>query len=132
MKLVLAIALCRQPERHFRKAPQSGHMTILSELTKAAIQSTQVSTSANENLAAFGNLGPFLCYSRPQLQTLVIAMNEETLRHMRERIKRCYRLAKSTTDERTAAALLEMAAEGEADLARMSAEGVRQFPPICT
>ena len=59
-------------------------------------------------------------------------MDEETLRHMRERIERCYRLARGTTDQRTAAALLEMAAEGEADLARMLTERANQIPSIRT
>jgi hypothetical protein len=57
-------------------------------------------------------------------------MDEESLQHMHERIERCYRLAAQTTDERTAKALLEMAAEGEADLARMSAERRSYIPVI--
>ena len=50
-------------------------------------------------------------------------MDDETIQHMQGRVERCYRLASQTTDERTAKALLEMAAEGEADLARMLVRG---------
>ena len=57
-------------------------------------------------------------------------MDEKTVRRMEERIERCYRLAAHTTDERTAKALLEMAAEGEAELARRSAEGSLEIPVI--
>jgi hypothetical protein len=59
-----------------------------------------------------------------------MTMDDETVRHMQERVERCYRLAKQTTDERTAKALLEIAAEGEADLARMMAERGPQIPVI--
>ena len=41
---------------------------------------------------------------------------------MRSRIERCRRLAQYVNDPRTTAALLEMAEEGEADLARLVAE----------
>lgn len=57
-------------------------------------------------------------------------MDEETIRHMQARVERCRRLAGQTTDDRTAKALLEMAAEGEADLARMLAERGPQIPVI--
>ena len=59
-----------------------------------------------------------------------MTMDKETARHMQERVERCYRLAAQTTDERTAKALLEMAAEGEADLARISAESGPEIPII--
>ena len=49
-------------------------------------------------------------------------MSEDPLDHMRERIERCRRLAKYINDPRTTAALLEMAEEGEVDLARLIAE----------
>ena len=57
-------------------------------------------------------------------------MDDETIRHIQERVERCRRLARATTDERTATALLEMAAEGEADLARILAERGPQIPII--
>jgi hypothetical protein len=41
---------------------------------------------------------------------------------MRERIERCRRLAKYINDPRTTEALLEMAEQGERDLARLIAE----------
>lgn len=43
-------------------------------------------------------------------------MSEETIKHMRDRIQRCRRLAKTTTDEKTATALRLMADEIEADV----------------
>jgi hypothetical protein len=49
-------------------------------------------------------------------------MSEDPLDHMRERIERCRRLAKYINDPRTTEALLEMAEEGERDLARLIAE----------
>jgi hypothetical protein len=49
-------------------------------------------------------------------------MSEDPLDHMRERIERCRRLAKYVNDPRTTEALLEMAEEGEIDLARLIAE----------
>lgn len=57
-------------------------------------------------------------------------MDEKTIQHMRERIERCHRLARQTTDDRTAKALLEMAAEGEADLARMLTEPGSKIPVV--
>ena len=49
-------------------------------------------------------------------------MNDDPLDHMRERIERCRRLAKYINDPRTTDALLEMASDGERDLARLLAE----------
>ena len=49
-------------------------------------------------------------------------MSEDPLDHMRERIERCRRLAKYVNDPRTTEALLEMAEQGEIDLARLIAE----------
>ena len=48
----------------------------------------------------------------------------EIIRKIRGRVDQCRRLAKSTTDERTARVLSEMADEGEADINRMLAEGL--------
>lgn len=44
---------------------------------------------------------------------------DELIRKMRGRVEQCRRLARSTTDERTARLLNEMADEGEADIARL-------------
>ena len=49
-------------------------------------------------------------------------MSEALKRNMRERIDKCRRLAKHVNDPRTTLALLQMADEGEADLARLEAE----------
>ena len=49
-------------------------------------------------------------------------MSEDPLDHMRERIERCRRLAKYVNDPRTTEALLDMAEQGETDLARLIAE----------
>jgi len=49
-------------------------------------------------------------------------MSDDPLDHMRERIARCRRLATFINDPRTNAALMEMAEQGEADLARLLAE----------
>jgi hypothetical protein len=49
-------------------------------------------------------------------------MSDDPLHHMRERIERCRRLAKYVNDPRTTKALLEMAEQGEIDLARLIAE----------
>jgi len=43
-------------------------------------------------------------------------MDEDVVANIRSRVERCRRLAASTTDRQTAAVLLQMAAEGEADL----------------
>ena len=49
-------------------------------------------------------------------------MADDPLDHMRERIERCRRLAKYVNDPRTTEALLEMAAQGEKDLALLLEE----------
>jgi hypothetical protein len=49
-------------------------------------------------------------------------MSDDPLDHMRERIDRCRRLAKYINDPRTNEALIEMAEQGERDLARLLAE----------
>ena len=49
-------------------------------------------------------------------------MNGDPLDHMRKRIEQCRRLAKYINDPRTTEALLQMAADGEEDLARLLAE----------
>lgn len=49
-------------------------------------------------------------------------MSDDPLVHMRERIERCRRLATYINDPRTTEALLEMARQGEEDLARLLAE----------
>jgi hypothetical protein len=46
----------------------------------------------------------------------------ELIATMRSRVERCARLAQATTDERAAAILRAMAAEGEADIARLLSE----------
>ena len=48
-------------------------------------------------------------------------MGDELKRNMRARIDQCRRLAKYVNDPRTTEALLKMADEGEADLARLEA-----------
>ena len=48
-------------------------------------------------------------------------MSEELKRHMRARIDQCRRLAKYINDPRTTEALLQMAIDGEADLAKLEA-----------
>jgi hypothetical protein len=49
-------------------------------------------------------------------------MSDDPLHHMRERIERCRRLAKYVNDPRTTEALIEMAEQGEIDLARLVEE----------
>ena len=49
-------------------------------------------------------------------------MSDELKRHMRARIDQCRRLAKYINDPRTTEALLRMADDGEADLAKLEAE----------
>ena len=49
-------------------------------------------------------------------------MSDDPLEHMRERIERCRRLAKYVNDPRTTEALLQMAEQGEIDLARLIEE----------
>jgi len=52
------------------------------------------------------------------------------LDHMRERIERCRRLAKYVNDPRTTEALIQMAEQGEIDLARLIEErDARGTPP---
>lgn len=48
-------------------------------------------------------------------------MSEELRKNMRARIDKCRRLAKYINDPRTTEALLQMAEEGEADLANLEA-----------
>ena len=48
-------------------------------------------------------------------------MSDELKRHMRARIDQCRRLAKYINDPRTTEALLRMADDGEADLAKLEA-----------
>ena len=50
-------------------------------------------------------------------------MSDEVKKNMRARIDKCRFLAKYVNDPRTTAALLQMAEDGEADLARLEAEG---------
>jgi hypothetical protein len=49
-------------------------------------------------------------------------MTDDPLDHMRERIARCRRLAKYINDPRTTEALLQMAEQGEKDLAELIKE----------
>jgi hypothetical protein len=49
-------------------------------------------------------------------------MSDDPLDHMRERIEKCRRLGKSVSDEHARGALLRMAEEIEADVARLSYE----------
>jgi hypothetical protein len=48
---------------------------------------------------------------------------DDLVRKMRARVETCRRLARSILDERAARTLNEMADEGEADIARVLAEG---------
>jgi hypothetical protein len=50
-------------------------------------------------------------------------MDEDVVANIRSRVERCRRLAASTTDRQTAAVLLQMAAEGEADLEQLRSGG---------
>lgn len=52
-------------------------------------------------------------------------MSDDPLEGMRQRIEKCRRLAMYVNDPRTTAALLEMAEEGEIDLANLLAERAR-------
>ena len=49
-------------------------------------------------------------------------MSDDPLENMRARIERCRRLAKYVNDPRTTEALIQMAEQGEIDLARLIAE----------
>jgi hypothetical protein len=46
-------------------------------------------------------------------------MSAPIIDHMRRRIQRCRELAQSTTDPRASKILLQMVAEGEADIKRL-------------
>ena len=48
-------------------------------------------------------------------------LNDDLIKHIRGRIEKCRRLASSIADETAQRALLDMAAEGEADLRRLEA-----------
>jgi len=48
---------------------------------------------------------------------------DELIAKMRGRVAQCRRLAHSTTDERTAKVLREMADQGDADIKQLLAEG---------
>jgi hypothetical protein len=50
-------------------------------------------------------------------------MDKAAAANLRARVERCRRLAATTTDERAAAILRQMADEGEADLKRIEAGG---------
>jgi hypothetical protein len=64
------------------------------------------------------------------------SMDDDIIANMRSRVERCRRLARGTTDEQTAATLMLMVEEGEADIARLLAkqaaanEGPQQDGPI--
>jgi hypothetical protein len=47
---------------------------------------------------------------------------DELIKKMRGRVEQCRRLARSTTDPRTAQVLNQMADEGEADIKRLLTE----------
>jgi len=49
-------------------------------------------------------------------------MDDDIIAHIRSRIDRCRRLARATTDAKAAEVLNQIAEEGEADLARLTAE----------
>lgn len=49
-------------------------------------------------------------------------MHEELIENIRSRIERCRRLAGMITDKQAAEILLQMAREGEKDIARIEAE----------
>lgn len=50
-------------------------------------------------------------------------MNEDVIEHIRSRVERCRRLAAMITDKRAVDVLLQMAQEGDADIARLQARG---------
>jgi len=56
-------------------------------------------------------------------------LDETTLANMRLRIERCRRLARTCTDDETAKALVQMADDGEADIARMLTDGGARANP---
>jgi hypothetical protein len=49
-------------------------------------------------------------------------MDDQIIANIKSRVERCRRLAKDCTDEKASEALMEMAAEGEADIARLMSE----------
>jgi hypothetical protein len=49
-------------------------------------------------------------------------MDPDILNNMMARVERCRLIARETTDERAARALLQIAAEGRADIARLFAQ----------
>ena len=49
-------------------------------------------------------------------------MSDDPLDHMRERVRKCRELAKFVNDPRTTETLLQMAEQGELDLAQLIAE----------
>ena len=49
-------------------------------------------------------------------------MDERTILNMRSRVEMCRSLARSTSDQARAKTLLQMAAEGEADIKRLEVE----------
>jgi len=51
-----------------------------------------------------------------------LLMSDDVIANIRTRVAQCRRLAAMTTDEKTEAILLQMAAEGELDVARLEAE----------
>lgn len=53
-------------------------------------------------------------------------VNDDPLQNMRDRIERCRRLAEYVNDPRTTEALLQMAEQGEADLARLLEERAKR------
>ena len=53
-------------------------------------------------------------------------MDEDVVANIRSRVERCRRLAASTTDRQTAAVLLQMAEEGEADLEQLQSGSAEQ------
>jgi hypothetical protein len=59
-------------------------------------------------------------------------MSDDLIKKMWGRINQCRRLAASTTDEKTARILLQMADEGEADVRRLIAErdGANPTDPV--
>lgn len=50
-------------------------------------------------------------------------MNEDVVQNIRSRVERCRRLAAMITDKRAIEVLLQMAQEGDADIARLEARG---------
>lgn len=55
-------------------------------------------------------------------------MSDDLIQKMWGRVNQCRRLAASTTDEKTARILLQMADEGEADVRRLIAEQNGESP----